>query len=80
MDKKIVEVIWIDAYTYDSAHLPWKAVEDAKPITRTNVGYVLRDDKEFLVMTFGIIGDDEFDMLFTIPKQMITVIKELGFV
>ena len=79
MEKKIVEVIWIDAWS-DQAQMAISAAKDAKPMTRTNVGYVLRDDDSCLVMTFGLIGDNECDMLFTIPKQMILYQpKELKF-
>ena len=75
--EKIVEVIWIDAWA-DQATMSRDAVKEAKPITRTNVGYLLRDD-DCLVMTHGLVGDNEIDMLFTIPRQMILGVRELRF-
>jgi len=70
MDYKLIEVTWIDAWL-DGEHLPLSAVEKAKPIERRNTGYLLKEDANCIVMTFGFIGDNECDMLFTLPKIMI---------
>ena len=75
MEHKIIEVTWIDAWC-DQAQLNREAAKNAKPIVRVNVGYVLRNDDSCLVMTHGLIGDDEVDMLFTIPQQMILGLRD----
>ena len=77
MDRKIVEVTWVDAWTDMVEHLTIKAAQDAKPMVRTSVGYLLKDAADCIVLTFGLIGDAECDALHTIPKAMITKIRGL---
>ena len=76
---KIVEVIWQDA-SIEESHQPLDS--DVKPLERIQVGYLLEDNDEYIVLTYGLIknfhkGEDACDMKFALPKSMITEIKEI---
>ena len=59
---KIVEVTWLDAWS-SSDDAPVEAIEGLKPITRRNVGYLLNEDKDGIILAAGIsekaaVGED----------------------
>ena len=76
-----VEVTWLDAWS-DGAYLDWDAVRDVEAATRTNVGYVMRDDAEVIVITPGIVHNlfedrVQVEGIHVIPKCMVQEINEL---
>ena len=50
---KIIEVSWLDAWS-ESDDSVIEAIADAKPITRHNIGYVLRQTDEVIILAAGI--------------------------
>ena len=81
MDYKLVEVIWLDAWS-DEAHLEEDAVINLAPIERRNVGFLMNGDEAKVIITQGIIsnlfaGKIFMDGIVVIPRGMITAIKDL---
>ena len=57
-----VEVTWLDAWS-SSDDAPIEAIQGLKPITRRNLGYLLSEDDEGIILAAGIsekaiIGED----------------------
>lgn len=76
-----VEVIWVDA-CIEEAHIPLSGAETLTPILRRNMGYVVHEDTEAMIILFGILenvwkGNSAGDVPLCIPKGMIKKIKEL---
>jgi len=76
-----IEVIWVDA-CIEEAHIPLSGAETLTPLVRRNVGYVVREDAEAIIIQFGIIeniwkGNSASDIPLCIPKGMVKEIKEL---
>ena len=72
---KIVKVIWFDAWG-DDAQLVVDAVTDFEPIERRNVGYLIKDDEDKIILTQGIVENPyleglRIDGCVVIPKGMI---------
>jgi len=79
MDRKLIEVTWLDA-TCDVDNLPLDA--DVRPLERVTAGYLLEENKSYIVMTFGFIhnfhkNEDACEMKSALPKSMITKIRRL---
>lgn len=78
----IVEVFWLDA-GLESLQLNKEDALLIKPLERTNVGYLLSDCDEKVILVFGIIEDRDkhggvFDQTLVIPKGMVTKITTLA--
>jgi hypothetical protein len=74
-----VEIEWIDAYEMESG---WHDLEDAEKITPPTVfslGYVVKDTKEFIILSAdkGRKGDSDCGRVQVIPKPWIKKIKLL---
>jgi len=79
---KVVEVIWLDACR-ENAILDREGFQDMPPLTRRNVGYLIKENEAEVTMSFGLIenifkGNEGIDEAFTIPRGCITDIKELS--
>ncbi len=79
---KIVMVEWIDAACETHGQLSLEAVEALTPLSRRNVGYLVREDKDKIVLSFGDIADKDhqcsaYDVSLVIPRGTIKSIKEL---
>ena len=84
MTDEIVEVIWLDACG-EVAHIPLARCLEFVPIRRRNVGYVLRADKNGLLLVAGDIkdpckGENEkaYDWTQLIPWGMIEHVTRLN--
>lgn len=77
---KVVEVLWQDAVMEDDFRNPEAAVNQ-QPMNRRNVGYLVLDGEEKVIICYGILSEENgsvrYDDRFVIPKGMITSIKEL---
>ena len=65
---KIVKVEWFDACSCET--------EPQKPITRTNVGFLISDEGDYVVLSKEIAGNKTCGFL-TIPKVLIKNMVEL---
>ena len=87
-EPKKVEIIWIDAVS-DTSYLKFNAVDNLKAEVRVNIGFLIKEDEEKVIISSGIWAidsleaDDSFiqerfiDGYFLIPRQMIKAIKVL---
>ena len=75
---KIVEVIWQDARMEDN-YLNEEGISGMKCLWRSNVGYLQREDDESVVISFGLVYDNETirDDNFIIPRGVVTEIRDL---
>jgi len=68
---KIVEVVWFDA----QSSLQHLSIEDAKknfkPRLTTSIGYLVSDEKDYLLLAFMKFGEGGFKHWQVIPKGMI---------
>lgn len=76
-----VEVVWLDAAT-EEAHIPLEEALKLTPIERSNVGYLLVEDNDRILLAYGILnnmfkGLTAYDYSMEIPKGMIVKIKKL---
>jgi len=77
---EIVEVIWLDA-GLESAHMEIEHAREIKPMERKNTGYLLRSDREVVIVCFGSISDKGMsvvDQTLIIPKKMVSEIRRLS--
>lgn len=81
MTNKIIEVEWFDAQSGFSIPIEIEEVKDIKPFHTFSVGYLLREDKESIVLGFMITNHEDGPKSFKhwqlIPKGMIKNIKVL---
>ena len=71
----IVELIWKDSTA--SSH--WQDIDaDAEPSRIITVGYVLKVDKDVVVLTHSVSDNDNRMGYLTIPKSVISKIKQIG--
>ncbi len=76
---KIVIVEWLDACCDDDVWKSLDKVRKQKPVTVRTVGYLVKDEPDFvsvvnsIVLDDGMCGGDN-----TIPRGMIKSMKELG--
>ena len=76
MDREIVEITWVDACE-DDGHIEIEGVKQIRPLERRNVGYIIDQNDEFVIIGWGVIhnffkGLDACSNVFAIPKAMIT--------
>ena len=74
-----VEIEWSDAYEMESG---WHDLEDAEkitPLTVFSLGYVVKDTKEFIIISadIGRKGDSDCGRVQVIPKPWVKKIKLL---
>ncbi len=76
----LVVVRWMDTVFEDTGQHIQEAVKTA-PVPRVNVGYLLRDGKEKVVLCFGLVEKDGegpwCDGIMAIPKGMIVSVTRL---
>ena len=78
---QIVEVDWLDAGC-EIGNIPLEAVRELTPMPRKNVGYLVVDDKEKIIISSGWLGDNEhnteaYENNLVIPAGMVVSIKRL---
>lgn len=79
MELKKVEVTWEDAW-HDSEEITLEIVQNLHPITRRNVGYLLKGFDNEVVLAAGVIekipeGVDSFCDIEIIPRGIVKSIK-----
>ncbi len=73
---KIVEVEWLDAQSGFSSPLTIEELEREEPIHTLSVGYLLKEDKDKIILGFMVFGDEgTFKHWQLIPRGMIKKIK-----
>ncbi len=73
---KIVEVEWLDAQSGFSSPLTIEELEKEEPIHTFSVGYLLKEDKDKIILGFMVFGDEGvFKHWQLIPRGMIKKIK-----
>ena len=77
MKKEIIEVEWFDAQSGFSSPLTIEELEKEKPYHTYSVGYLLKEDKEKIILGFMMFGEEMFKHWQLIPKGMIVKIKKL---
>ena len=82
MEEKIVRVKWLDAGC-ESLQLNEEDAKKTSPMPRENVGYLLADNEEKVVVAFGIVEDRDrhikvYDQTLVVPKGMVLEVKELN--
>ena len=76
---KILEVVWFDAQSSMQLFSAADAKKNFKPRITTSVGYLVEDNKDYILLAFMKFGNDMFKHWQVIPKGMIkkqTVIKD----
>ncbi len=73
---RIVEIEWFDAQSGFSCPLTLEELEKEEPLHTFSVGYLLKEDKEKVILGFMMFGD-MFKHWQLIPKGMIRKIKYL---
>lgn len=75
---EIVKVEWLDAQSGFSSPLTLEEIEREEPLHTFSVGYLLKEDKEKVILGFMMFGDEGmFKHWQLIPKGMIKSIKKL---
>ncbi len=74
---KIVEVEWLDAQSGFSSPLTLEELETQEPVHTFSVGYLLKKDKDKIILGFMLWGDDWFKHWQLIPRGMVIKIKEI---
>jgi len=70
---KIIEVVWLDAQS-SLQHLSVKeAKEKIKPKITKSIGYLVFENKEYMLLAFMKFGNDSFKHWQLIPKGMIKI-------
>ena len=80
MIEKVVLVKWLDAGC-ESTQLNEASAKKVSPMPRENVGYLLEDNEEKVVVVFGIIADGDhrvYDQTLVIPRGIVLEVKELN--
>ena len=74
-----VEIEWIDAYEMESGWHDLKDAEKITPLTVFSLGYVVKDTKEFIIISadIGRNGDSDCGRVQVIPKPWVKKIKLL---
>ena len=75
---KIIKVEWFDAQSGFSTPLTLEELEREEPYHTFSVGYLLKEDKDKLILGFMMFGNEGmFKHWQLIPKGMIKKITEL---
>jgi hypothetical protein len=76
LNYKIVEVEWFDAQSGFSSPLTLEELEREPPLHSFSVGYLLKEDKEKVILGFMMFGNEGmFKHWQLIPRGMIKRIK-----
>ena len=75
---KIVEVEWTDAQSgFGNAEFVEDLIKDFIPTTTFSIGYLLHENKEYIILGFMLFGSDMVKHNQLIPKGMIKKINKL---
>lgn len=74
---EIVEVEWFDAQSGFSQPLTLEELEKEKPYKTYSTGYLIKEDKEKVILGFMMFGDDWIKHWQLIPKGMIKRINKI---
>jgi hypothetical protein len=83
MDKlERVEIIWFDAW-FQPSEMTYEEAEDLGIITRQNIGYLLKQDSDAVILASGKLekipgGQDSFCDFVIIPTSVVAKIIPLG--
>lgn len=78
MPTRFVLVEWLDAMSDDAGWKPWKKVAAQEPVMVHSLGYVVRDEPEFMTVAGSVcVVDGMLDGDVTIPRSMIKNVHEL---
>lgn len=78
MPTRLILVEWLDAMSDDAGWKSWKKVAKQEPVLVHSVGYVVRDEPEFLTIAGSVVViDGTLDGDVTIPRSMVKKIHEL---
>lgn len=79
MPTRFVLVEWLDAMSDDAGWKSWKKVAKQEPVLVHSLGYVVRDEPEFMTVAGSVVViDGTLDGDVTIPRSMIKTVHELG--
>lgn len=76
--RKAVLVDWVDSCSF--AQHRWRAVEEARQIEPSkiqSVGWLLREEKDFVVLTGSLDNDGNTSGTHTIPRGCVTRMRRL---
>ena len=78
---KLVEVLWKDAESHDEWVTLSDITDDNKPLDCVSVGFLVKEteDRVILCATLSLATDNQVSGHITIPKGMITAIKNLTY-
>ena len=81
MNYPLVEILWADA-GLEAIQMDAEQAKAITPLKRKNAGYCLVDDKEKVILCFGVIADGEhgktvYDQTLVVPKGMVIKITKL---
>ena len=76
-----VEITWLDAWS-DEAHLEMDAPTNLAAVERQNIGYLIKDDEDKVIITQGTINNFFHEKVFVdgfviIPRGVIQRVKVL---
>ena len=81
---EIVEISWLDACCEGVNEMTLKDMDNLHPVPRKNVGYLIRQTDEEILISAGIShwsqvndGDDCYTYSLTVPRGMLTGFKRL---
>jgi len=77
MTNKIVEVEWFDAQSSMDSWTVEELKENLTPLHTHSVGYLVEDNKEYIILAFTDFGNGLIKHHVCIPKGMIKKIKVL---
>ena len=77
----MVEVEWLDA-GFENANLSIEEAKNLTPMKRTNCGYLIKKDKDKVILAFGKIYDSDhqvsvLDGSLVIPRSWVVKITQL---
>ena len=76
---KKVEVVWLDAqHTTDSYYI--SEIKNLKPVRSKSMGYLIYEDKDYIVLSFLNFGNNLTKHHQCIPRGMIKKIREVDYV
>jgi len=76
-ERKVVEVTWIDAQTSTQPLFIDEIKKEVKPLLSKSVGYLIYQNKEYVVLGFLDFGDNLIKHHQLIPRVLIKYIKTI---
>lgn len=76
-ERKVVEVTWIDAQTSTQPLFVDEIKKELKPLISKSVGYLIYQNKEYVVLGFLDFGDGLIKHHQLIPRVLIKHIKTI---